>query len=155
MAPSSPSNGRPARPFDSPEQEAFFEQKVRPLLVTHCQECHGEKKQEGGLRLDSRAAILKGSESGPAIVVSFVVFFVIKSGNAVGWKASGFENGLNDETVKLLTTPAQKPPLLRDALTNLRIATINPQPWSEDVSEALGIYGQPAPERACRRRDRR
>src|SRR5262249_14446080 len=35
-----------------------------------------------------------------------VVFFVIKSGDAVGWKASGFENGLNDETVKLLTIPA-------------------------------------------------
>jgi hypothetical protein len=77
-----------------------------------------------------------------------VVFFVIRSGEAVGWKASGFENGLNDETVKLLTMPSQKPPLLRDALTNLRIATINPQPWSDDVSEALGVYGRPAPERA-------
>jgi len=77
-----------------------------------------------------------------------VVFFVIKSGEAVGWKASGFENGLNDETVKLLTMPAQKPPLLRDALTSLRLATINPQPWSDDVSEALGTYGRPAPERA-------
>src|SRR5262249_23605184 len=52
----------------SPEQEAFFEQKVRPLLVAQCLECHGEKKQEGGLRLDSRPAILKGNESGPAIV---------------------------------------------------------------------------------------
>jgi hypothetical protein len=77
-----------------------------------------------------------------------VVFFVIRSGEAVGWKASGFENGLNDETVKLLTMPAQKPPLLRDALTSLRLAAINPQPWSDDVSEALGVYGRPAPERA-------
>ena len=50
-------------------QEAFFEQKVRPLLVEKCQSCHGEKKQEGGLRLDSRAALLKGNESGPAVVV--------------------------------------------------------------------------------------
>jgi hypothetical protein len=77
-----------------------------------------------------------------------VVFFVIRSGEAVGWKASGFENGLDDETVKLLTMPSQKPALLRDALTSLRLATINPQPWSDDVSEALGIYGRPAPERA-------
>src|SRR5262245_47970510 len=77
-----------------------------------------------------------------------VVFFVIKSGEAVGWKASGFANGLNDETVKLLAMPAQKPALLRDALTSLRLATSDPQPWSDDVSEALGIYGRPAPERA-------
>src|SRR5262245_53772774 len=78
-----------------------------------------------------------------------VVFFVIKSGDAVGWKASGFENGLNDETVKLLTVPAQKTPLLRDAITGLRLATSNPQPMSDDgVSEALGIYGRPSPERA-------
>ncbi|HMB29911.1 MAG TPA: hypothetical protein VKS99_17505, partial [Blastocatellia bacterium] len=78
-----------------------------------------------------------------------VVFFVIKSGDAVGWKARGFENGLNDETVKLLTMPAQKPPLLRDALTGLRLAASNPQSMSDDgISEALGVYGRPAPERA-------
>lgn len=59
----------PAAEFKAtPEQEAFFEQKIRPLLVTRCFECHGEKKQEGSLRLDSRASILKGNESGPAIV---------------------------------------------------------------------------------------
>src|SRR4051812_9195784 len=32
----------------------FFEKQVRPLLVARCQQCHGEKKQEGGLRLDYR-----------------------------------------------------------------------------------------------------
>jgi hypothetical protein len=78
-----------------------------------------------------------------------VVFFVIKSGDAVGWKARGFENGLNDETVKLLTVPAQKPPLLREALNGLRLAASNPQSMSDDgISEALGVYGRPAPERA-------
>jgi hypothetical protein len=78
-----------------------------------------------------------------------VVFFVIKRGDAVGWKASGFENGLNDETVKILSMPTQKPSILRDAITNLRLATSNPQPMSDDgVSEALGLYGRPSPERA-------
>jgi hypothetical protein len=77
-----------------------------------------------------------------------VVFFVIKSGEAVGWKTSGFENGLNDETVKLLTMPAQKPRLLRDAITSLRPAASDPQLGDWDASEALGIYGRPAPERA-------
>ena len=53
----------------TPEQEAFFEKSVRPILVARCLECHGEKKQEGGLRLDSRAALLKEGDAGPAIVV--------------------------------------------------------------------------------------
>src|SRR5262245_54044387 len=46
----------------------FFEQKVRPLLVENCYSCHGPSKQKGGLRLDSLQAILKGGESGPALV---------------------------------------------------------------------------------------
>jgi hypothetical protein len=45
----------------------FFESKVRPLLVGKCGECHGAAKQEGNLRLDSREAILKGGDYGPAI----------------------------------------------------------------------------------------
>ena len=52
----------------TPEQEAFFEQKVRPILIARCFECHGDKKQEGGLRLDSRSSATKGNDSGPAIV---------------------------------------------------------------------------------------
>ena len=46
----------------------FFETDVRPVLVEHCQKCHGPKKQEAGLRLDSRQATLNGGDSGPAIV---------------------------------------------------------------------------------------
>lgn len=53
---------------ETPDKIAFFENKIRPLLQTHCIDCHGEKKQGGGLRLDSRSAVLKGGESGPAIV---------------------------------------------------------------------------------------
>ncbi|MBI4305086.1 MAG: hypothetical protein HY678_02085 [Chloroflexi bacterium] len=45
----------------------FFEDKVRPVLAENCFGCHGSKKQKGGLRLDSAAAILKGGESGPAL----------------------------------------------------------------------------------------
>ena len=52
-----------------PEQEQFFETKVRPLLVANCQECHGAKKQESGLRLDSREALIEGGGSGARTVV--------------------------------------------------------------------------------------
>jgi mono/diheme cytochrome c family protein len=46
----------------------FFETRIRPLLVERCVECHGAKKQKGGLRLDSRAAWQKGGDSGAVIV---------------------------------------------------------------------------------------
>jgi hypothetical protein len=47
---------------------AFFESKIRPLLAENCFSCHGPEKQKAGLRLDSAAGILKGGESGPAVV---------------------------------------------------------------------------------------
>ena len=59
----------PAAPAQiSPEDLTFFESKVRPLLVEHCLKCHGAAKQKGGLRLDSREAILAGGESGAAMI---------------------------------------------------------------------------------------
>jgi hypothetical protein len=51
----------------SPEQIDLFEKKVRPILAEHCFQCHGPKKQQAGLRLDSRAALLKGSDNGPVV----------------------------------------------------------------------------------------
>jgi hypothetical protein len=47
----------------------FFEKRVRPVLVEHCQKCHGTKEQSGGLRLDSRGAVLAGGDQGAALVV--------------------------------------------------------------------------------------
>src|SRR5262249_5447445 len=46
----------------------FFESKIRPVLVERCYECHSEKQKKGGLRLDSKAAVLKGGDSGKVIV---------------------------------------------------------------------------------------
>jgi hypothetical protein len=48
--------------------ETFFELKVRPVLAGVCFRCHGGEKTSGGLRVDTRAALLKGGDSGPAIV---------------------------------------------------------------------------------------
>jgi hypothetical protein len=49
------------------DQLKFFETQVRPLLAENCFSCHGEKKQKGDLRLDSRAAILKGGKNGAVL----------------------------------------------------------------------------------------
>src|SRR5262245_40038177 len=52
------------------EQAAFFEKEVRPILAAHCVACHGgEEKIKGGLKLTSRADVLKGGRSGPAVDV--------------------------------------------------------------------------------------
>ncbi len=53
-----------ATPVDSNE---FFELKVRPVLASRCYACHTDAKS-GGLQLDSREHVLKGGNSGPAIV---------------------------------------------------------------------------------------
>jgi hypothetical protein len=52
----------------TPAALQFFEMKVRPILADHCFECHGEKKQKRGLRLDSLSDMLEGGDTGPAIV---------------------------------------------------------------------------------------
>ncbi|MFT5129411.1 MAG: hypothetical protein ACI8W8_003033, partial [Rhodothermales bacterium] len=57
----------------TPEQAAklaFFESKIRPVLVGQCYDCHSLEagKSKGGLRLDSRIAWQVGGESGQAIV---------------------------------------------------------------------------------------
>ena len=54
----------------SPAGRAFFETKIRPVLVAQCFECHSANAKElgGKLLLDTRAAVLKGGESGTALV---------------------------------------------------------------------------------------
>src|SRR5262245_17244603 len=52
----------------SADSASDFQDRVLPLLQARCISCHGPEKQKGKLRLDSRAAILKGGENGPAIV---------------------------------------------------------------------------------------
>src|SRR5688572_2372629 len=51
----------------------FFERKIRPVLVEQCYQCHSAdavktKKLRGGLYLDTKAALLRGGENGPAII---------------------------------------------------------------------------------------
>lgn len=58
---------------DSREGIEFFEKKIRPALVEHCYACHSaeaqsNKKLRGGLFLDTREGVLKGGDSGPALV---------------------------------------------------------------------------------------
>nr|MDQ3009545.1 DUF1549 domain-containing protein [Acidobacteriota bacterium] len=50
--------------------DEFFEKKIRPVLANNCYACHSSKLKApiGGLALDTKAGLLKGGDSGPAIV---------------------------------------------------------------------------------------
>src|SRR5262245_57850817 len=54
----------------TPEQIAFFEKSIRPVLVRECYSCHAStsKKIKGGLTLDTRDGMRKGGDNGPAVV---------------------------------------------------------------------------------------
>jgi len=45
-----------------------FARDIQPLFANHCVKCHGLEKQKGGLRLDAKAAALKGGDDGRVIV---------------------------------------------------------------------------------------
>src|SRR6266481_5342595 len=54
----------------SPQQIEFYEKQVQPILAENCYKCHSHQadKIKGSFVLDSREALLKGGETGPAIV---------------------------------------------------------------------------------------
>ncbi len=56
--------------LQDPEGVAFFEKKIRPILVERCYECHSAqaKRLKGSLYLDTREGTLKGGDVGPAVV---------------------------------------------------------------------------------------
>ena len=65
-----PSGSALASDKPSPDGIEFFEKKVRPVLVKHCYSCHSAdaKKVKGELHLDTRAGVLAGGASGPAVI---------------------------------------------------------------------------------------
>lgn len=54
--------------LDDREGIEFFEKHVRPVLIDNCYVCHGEAQQIAGLRLDVFSAMLRGGETGHAVV---------------------------------------------------------------------------------------
>ncbi len=78
----------------------FFESRVRPVLVEHCQKCHGPDKQWAGLRLDDRASLMNGGESGPAVSLDDV-------GNSLLLKAVRHDSDASPMPPEGKLTPAQ------------------------------------------------
>jgi len=58
------------RAAEAPDAAALrlFDEKIHPVLAGTCFRCHGDQKVAGELRVDSRAALIAGGDSGPALV---------------------------------------------------------------------------------------
>ncbi len=113
----------PVRSDADPAQLAFFEMRIRPLLHDRCFECHAatSRKVRGGLLLDSKASVLKGGASGPAII----------PGDAA--------NSLLIKAVRRLDEDSAMPPkkaLSSDEVSDLEkwVAMGAPDPRGEDAS---------------------
>src|SRR5262249_51827670 len=60
------------QPKDAPPvaaEKVDFAKQIKPLLERSCVACHGPDKQRSAFRLDSREALLKGGNTGSAVVV--------------------------------------------------------------------------------------
>ncbi len=99
----------------NPAMADYFELKVRPVLAAHCWECHGPNKQKAGLRLDSRAAILKGGETGPALVAG-------KPESSLLVEAIGYEGSVQMPPQRKLAT---------DEIASLTAWVKQGAPWPE------------------------
>src|SRR3954467_4449163 len=64
---SAPTASAPTASAPTAAQIEFFEANIRPVLIDTCGECHTDD-EKGDLRTDSREALSKGGETGPAIV---------------------------------------------------------------------------------------
>ena len=79
----------PASHAEDADGVRFFREKIEPVLKAHCYSCHSRQAEEvqGGLRLDFKAGVLRGGDSGPAVVAG-------KSGESLLIQAIRHEGGM-------------------------------------------------------------
>ena len=88
------------------DEVKFFESRIRPILIANCYGCHSVSsgKSRGGLRLDTREAMLSGGDSGPAVVPGDLDSSLLI--RAVRYLDADYEmppaGKLRDEDIKLL-----------------------------------------------------
>jgi mono/diheme cytochrome c family protein len=105
-------------PRATPDQAAFFETKIRPVLAQNCLRCHGKEVQSSGLRLDSLNAMEKGGDSGPAVVPGDPAkSLLIQAVQHLGG----------------LSMPPSGPKLTTEEITDLQSWVKMGAPWPEDA----------------------
>ncbi|MGO9471190.1 MAG: PSD1 and planctomycete cytochrome C domain-containing protein [Isosphaeraceae bacterium] len=105
----------------------FYRDQIEPVLVSECYRCHsaGAKQLRGNLRLDSRAAMLQGGDTGPAVVPG-------KAGESLILQAIRHRDGLE--------MPPKKPRLPASVIANFEvwISMGAPGPPVDPSSESRG-----------------
>ena len=115
----------------------FFEVRIRPLLIKHCLACHGPKKQESGLRLDSRSGWTQGGDRGTSIVPgkvqdSLLIKAISHSDPSLKMPPAG---KLSTTEISALTTWIQ-----RGAYDPRQLATANTSPKRMSLEQARDFW---------------
>lgn len=95
-----------------------FAKDIRPIFEKSCLSCHGPSKQKGGLRLDSRAAALKGGDGFEA---------AIRPGDSAGSPLIHLVAGLIADS----RMPEEGDPLMPDQISLIRAWIDQGAAWSE------------------------
>jgi hypothetical protein len=114
---------------DDASREAlkFFEKDVRPLLAKRCFECHGEKKQKGGLRVDHITHLKAGGDTGPALVPGKL-------------NESPMIEAIRYENPDFEMPPKEKLPDAEIAILEKWVAIGAPWPETDKVAESKGGF---------------
>ena len=83
-----------------------YEQDIRPILEANCLDCHGPDKDKSGFRVDQRAIMIKGGDTGfPALIPgdwekSYLMEVVTHLDEEMAMPPKG--DKLSDEDIELL-----------------------------------------------------
>jgi hypothetical protein len=103
-----------------------FATEIRPILETSCTKCHGRGHDKGGFRIDTRETLLRGGDSGPAVI----------PGQSAGSYLIELVSGLNPDSVM----PRKGTKLTREQVSLLRAWIDQGVPWSADIT-----FAKPSP----------
>ena len=109
----------------SADKPVDFVAQIQPIFAQHCYECHGASRQEGGLRLTSKASALGGGDSSKRGIVP---------GDPAGSRLVKVIDGSDDE----LSMPPQGEgkPLSKDQIALVTRWVLEGAPWPADAQAA-------------------
>lgn len=107
------------------ERPVSFAKDVHPILAARCYECHSGDQKKGGLRLDSREAVLEGGKTGP----------VVELGESASSYLIELVAGLDPD----LRMPEKGPELTAEEVATLRAWIDQGLDWDLTVDTAAGF----------------
>jgi cytochrome c553 len=123
-----------SRQAPTPDQAVFFNQRIQPILVQHCYDCHSiDTRAAGQLLLDDRDSILTGGKSGPAINIEHVEDSVLL-------------HRLQEKDPKKRMPKGEADPLSAAEIADLKAWIAQGAPWpANQVNKEASTSGDRAP----------